>query len=174
MPPQTWDELWKGKEALLYWSQPDESVVALVPELKRRRVSRALDVGFGLGRHVVLLAKEGFDVHGIEPSQTGVEHCRAWLDSEDVNATVCIGDMFAVPYCDEVFDYLISWYVIYHGTLAQMTAALAELRRVTHAGGILHLVLNSTRNRSISVSRSRKGPPRASSRSISRLRSKPK
>ena len=37
-------------------------------------VSRVQDLGSGIGRHVVLFAREGFEVHGMEPAASGVAY----------------------------------------------------------------------------------------------------
>jgi len=146
MPSRKWDSLWQNNEWLLLYSKPDRDVFHLVPQLRRENVTKILDLGFGLGRHVILLAREGFEVHGIEETKNGVEYCRQWLESEDLQALIRQGDMASIPYPDRFFDFALSWNVIYHGTLKKMKTVLKEIWRVTCDNALLYLTLNSTRN----------------------------
>ncbi|MEM2100199.1 MAG: methyltransferase domain-containing protein [Thermoproteota archaeon] len=45
---------------------PDPIVVDSLSVFKRSNVGRVLDLGCGAGRHCVFLAKEGFDVVGVD------------------------------------------------------------------------------------------------------------
>jgi len=129
------------------WSQPDRDVEDLIPELAQENVSRVLDLGCGLGRHVVLMAKSGFETYGLDSSSFAVEHCLKWLGAERLDANVCCADMCPLDFPDGFFDFIISWNVIYHATRACMIEALAEMGRTLRLGGLLYLTLNSTRNR---------------------------
>jgi SAM-dependent methyltransferase len=146
MEKKNWDNLWRDKESLLLWSKPDKDVAGLIPKLKHENVTKVLDLGFGLGRHLVLLAREGFDAYGIEASESGVNHCRKWLETEGLLATISQGDMSTIPYPDGFFDFVLSWNVIYHATFLTMKKTLKEIVRVTCDRGFLYLTLNSTRN----------------------------
>ncbi len=59
--------------------------------MKSENVKKVLDIGFGLGRHLVFFAKEGFDTYGIEITQSGFDHCKEWLEVEGLDADICIG-----------------------------------------------------------------------------------
>jgi tellurite methyltransferase len=146
MEKKNWDNLWRDKESLLLWSKPDKDVAVLIPKLKYENVTKVLDLGFGLGRHLVLLAREGFDVYGIEASENRVNHCRKWLETEGLLATISQGDMSTIPYHDGFFDFVLSWNVIYHATFLKMKKTLKEIVRVTCDRGFLYLTLNSTHN----------------------------
>ncbi len=147
MKAEAWDQLWRGKERQLLWSQPDPDVVDLMPQLRRESVSRALDLGCGLGRHVILMAGIGFEVYGLDPSSYAVEHCIGWLEAEGLQANVIHGEMYPLNFAEDFFDFVLAWNVIYHATRAQMVDALAEISRVLRSKGLLYLTLNSTRNK---------------------------
>lgn len=62
-----WDRTWRelaasGEQSP--WRRPEPKVLASVPLLRRRGVRRVLDLGTGLGRHVLPLAPEGFEAYG--------------------------------------------------------------------------------------------------------------
>lgn len=146
MASRNWNDLWQDDDSLLYWSKPDNDVKELILRLRCENVTKVLDLGFGLGRHVVLMAKEGFDTHGIEGSKSGLDHCRKWLVAEGLRASIGQGDMAVISYVDGFFDFVLSWNVIYHASFEKMKATLREIHHVTHNNGFLYLTLNSTRN----------------------------
>jgi len=147
MKPRTWETNWRERHSRELWTAPDSEVVELVRMLRSEDVRRVLDLGFGLGRHLIFFAREGFETYGIEPTTSGYAYCRDWLKAEGLRADIRIGDMSGLPYGDEFFDFVLSWNVIYHGTLAQLRRALEEIRRVTRRRGLVYLTLNSTRNK---------------------------
>ena len=146
MASRNWDNLWQNDQSLLLWSKPDNGVKEVIPKLKHENVTKVMDLGFGLGRHVVLLAKEGFDTYGIEGAESGVNYCRMWLKAESLQASISQGDMSVIPYADGFFDFVLSWNVVYHAAFEKMKTTLGEIHRVTRDDGFLYLPLNSTRN----------------------------
>lgn len=128
-----WDELFKKKENR--WEEPHEVVIRFAAELKTRGARRVLDLGCGAGRHVVYLAREGFEVCGTDVSPRGLQFTRAWLDREGLNADLQLSDMTVIPYPDNYFDAMISTYVIHHNTLANIRRCIAEVHRTLAVGG---------------------------------------
>ena len=140
------ESLWQKSDSLSSWSVADNDVRGLIPRLRKEKRSRVLDLGFGLGRHVVLFAGEGFATSGIEPSASGFRHCARWLQSKGLEADIRQADMLQLPFGDEEFDFVLCYNVIYHARLGDMESALAEIRRVLRKTGLLFFTLNSTRN----------------------------
>lgn len=141
------ETLWQQNNVQSPWRLPDDEVEGLISRLRRERMSRVLDLGFGLGRHVVLFAREGFETFGIEPTSSGFQHCTEWLLSKGLEADIRQGNMLQLPFRNSEFDFIVSFNVIYHGTLADMQLALKEMERVLRKTGLLFLTLNSTRNK---------------------------
>jgi len=142
-----WEAAWREKGSHELWSVPDAEVEALLETLRGEGARRVLDPGFGLGRHVILFAREGFETYGIEPTRSGFDYCEEWLEAEGLHADIRIGEMTELPYGEGFFDFVLSWNVIYHGTLPQLRRALGEIRRVTRRDGLVYITLNSTRNK---------------------------
>jgi cyclopropane fatty-acyl-phospholipid synthase-like methyltransferase len=103
-------------------------VVELVRLLKEESGRRVLDLGCGLGRHLLLLAAEGLEAHGIDVSPTAVETCRRRLREAGFTATVTHSDMSAIPQPDSFFDAVIAWNVVYHATTEEMVRAISSVR----------------------------------------------
>ena len=147
MKAEAWDNLWRDKEMQLLWNEPDEDVVSLIPKLKREKVYQVLDLGCGIGRHVILMAKQGFNVYALDSSEYAIEHCRNWVRAVGVQATTEHGYMDKLSYPNSFFDFVLAWNVIYHTTRKRMAVTLEEGQRVLSKDGLFYLTLNSTRNK---------------------------
>jgi tellurite methyltransferase len=71
-----WDKRWGTDAGRADWLDPHPEVTALLPELKARGASTALDLGCGVGRHALLLAESGFAVEAFDGSATGLDVLR--------------------------------------------------------------------------------------------------
>ncbi len=100
-----------------------------------------LDLGCGVGRHTVALARAGFAVTASDVSPSGLATCAAWLARERLSATTVCHEMATLPFPDGLFDGLLSYNVIYHATVAGMRRTLAEIRRVLRADGRLYVTI---------------------------------
>jgi tellurite methyltransferase len=141
-----WDEIWKTEEGRAWWQKPEPFVVSFLPRFKTEGLEQVLDLGFGLGRHSILLAKEGFDVHGIDTSPAGLQFALQWAQREDVTPDLALGDMSQLPYASDFFDLILAWNVIYHGTVEYIQQTVGEIERCLRPGGYLLCSLISTRN----------------------------
>ena len=146
MNAKSWEHLWGQENSCSKWSIPDEGVVALIPRLKSEKVRRVLDLGCGIGRHVILMAKNGFETYCIDSSRAGLEECKRRLAAENLDAGVTLGEMRSLTYGDAHFDFVLSWNVIYHALREDMVNVLKEIHRVLTDGGLLYLTLISTKS----------------------------
>lgn len=96
-----------------------------------------LDMGFGPGHAVALLAAKVRCVHGIDRSEAMLRQA-THLNKKAIGAgRVCLrtGDFAAIPYPDRFFDGIIASNVLYFWQDEQ--AVLSEIRRVLKSGGRL-------------------------------------
>jgi tellurite methyltransferase len=143
---KAWDDIWQTEEGRAWWLEPDPYVVSLLPRFKEEGVARVLDLGFGLGRHAVLLAKEGFDVYGLDSSPAGLEYAVKWAERENVALKLEMGEMSRLPFDEDFFDLIIAWNVIYHGTADYVHKTVNEITRCLRLKGYLLCNVISTRN----------------------------
>lgn len=143
---EAWNQAWKTEEGRAAWMKPDPFVVEMVEPLAAAGVKRILDLGFGVGRHAILLAKAGFTVEGIDASSNGRDFAAQWAANEGVTLTLTVGDMTQLPYADGEFDAILTWNVIYHGTMEVVQQSIAELTRCIKPQGYLVCSLISTRH----------------------------
>ncbi|HYZ40706.1 MAG TPA: class I SAM-dependent methyltransferase [Stellaceae bacterium] len=109
---------------------PHPAVAALVPALKARGTQRVLDLGCGVGRHALLFAEHGFAVEAIDGAAGGIDFARREAAARGLRLSLRQADADALPFADESFDYVLSWNVIFHGTMGDVGRRLAEIWRV--------------------------------------------
>jgi tellurite methyltransferase len=142
----SWDKAWATDEGRADWLEADPAVTALLPELKARGARTALDLGCGVGRHALVLAAAGLAVEAFDGSATGLDVLRASAMARGLTLGYQHGNADALPYPDGAFDFVLSWNVIYHGTLGDAGARLAEIWRVLKPGGLYQGTMLPTRN----------------------------
>jgi SAM-dependent methyltransferase len=139
-----WEPIWSDLNALSnYWRAPEQVVVAWGERLRKAGGRRVLDLGCGIGRHTVALARMGFAVTAADVAPSGLVTCAAWLAREGLSATLTCHDMGMIPVPGSFFDGLIAYNVIYHATVAGMRGILSEIRRVLRPNGYFYATIIS-------------------------------
>jgi ubiquinone/menaquinone biosynthesis C-methylase UbiE len=98
---------------------------------------RALDHGFGNGVIASYLAREGFDVYGIETSASALEVVReraAQLGLRPDRFTLIGAEQTRFDYPENFFDVIVSNQTIYFMPRAQIDATLREFHRILVPG----------------------------------------
>ena len=143
---KAWNETWKSKEGRVLWLESASFVASLMPKFKKEGVRKILDIGFGVGRHTILFAKEGFDVYGIDTSESGLEYANKWARKEKITVRLEPGEMSNLPFESDFFDLIIAWNVLYHGILDSIRKSIEEIRRCLKQDGYLLCSLISVKN----------------------------
>ena len=119
----------------------------LVSAFKKRKVKRVLDLGCGSGRHLVYLAKKGFDTYGIDSSPTGIRLAKKWLKEEHLKAHLKTQDIYQrLPYRNESFDAIVSTQVLHHNYPSNIKKLIKEIERVLEDDGILYFTVPKFRH----------------------------
>ncbi|HEX8380840.1 MAG TPA: class I SAM-dependent methyltransferase [Allosphingosinicella sp.] len=108
---------------------------AMTERLEPRKDRRALDVGCGEGRFCRILAREGIDATGIDPTEVLVEAARR----RDPDGRYLVGRAESLPFGDGSFDLVVSYLSLID--IEDLGGAAAEMARVLVPGGKL-LVAN--------------------------------
>ncbi len=149
----SWQQRWGTEEGRADWIDAHPAVVALLPELRSRGARRALDLGCGVGRHALALADAGFEVEAFDGAESGLDVLRAEAASRGLAIGLKHGNADTLPYPDASFDFVLSWNVIYHGTMGDAGARIAEIWRVLKPGGLYQGTMLPTRNSNYGLGR---------------------
>jgi ubiquinone/menaquinone biosynthesis C-methylase UbiE len=129
-----WDRIlvkdWYGRE------EPDEILVEFAASLSRKvGHRRVLDMGCGAGRHLLYMAKHGFEAHGVDLSETGLEMTKKRLRRQKLEANLVKSDMKKLPYVSSCFDTLVCLNTVYHQKLSGIQETISEVTRVLKKDG---------------------------------------
>jgi len=126
--------------------EPAEIVVDFASILKKVGARRILDVGCGAGRHLVYLARRGFEPYGVDIALTGLRMAKGRLKKHGLMAEMVKADMKAMPYADGCFDAALSIATVYHQRKAQIQETISEIYRVLKRGGLFLADFHSKRS----------------------------
>lgn len=91
---------------------------------------RLLDVGCGTGHQLAQIARQGFQVAGVDGSQEMLVQARCLNPGVDIRHA----DVEAIPFPDHSFDFAVCVEVLRY--LPNPTACLREMARVLRPGGV--------------------------------------
>lgn len=102
------------------------------------RGSKILDLGFGDGRNMPLLADLGFEVHGVEISPEICDLTRDRMGRLGVATVLKTGRNSSIPYEDGAFDFLLACHSCYYVSPGErFSDNMKEVARVLRPGGRL-------------------------------------
>jgi ubiquinone/menaquinone biosynthesis C-methylase UbiE len=103
--------------------------------------ARGLDLGCGHGWYASELARRGYRMHGVDPSQGQIAQAAQHCQAQRTHVELATYDGSHLPYPDAHFDFAYSINVLHHvPTPEAQRALLAEVMRVLKPGGsfLLH------------------------------------
>jgi ubiquinone/menaquinone biosynthesis C-methylase UbiE len=120
------------------WRQTDKDLIKKFLRLVKPK-GKMLDAGCGTGDLLEELIKEEFDAYGIDASAGMLAEAKRHIDSSKLQQM----DICSLKYPDEMFDGIISLYVLQHVT--DLSKAFSELKRVTRKGCLLYISIHISR-----------------------------
>lgn len=103
-PAEFWNEMY-AVDVYVFGAQPNDFLADCAATLEPGRL---LSLGEGEGRNGVWLAKQGFEVHGIDASAIGVEKARALAAERGVIADFQVGDLAELALDADAWDVIVS------------------------------------------------------------------
>ncbi len=128
-----WNDEWAAISPDSKWARPESDVIDWARGLAQG--ARVLDLGSGVGRHALLLARAGYRVTALDAAPEGNAALAATARAEGLEIETVEGRMTDLPFAEGAFDHLLSWNVIYHGDETVVQRSIAEIARVLRPGG---------------------------------------
>jgi len=110
----------------------------------RREIDGALDVGCGIGNHLLYFAEQGLSTSGIDVSEEAIETARERANRHDLDVSLRQGDAENLPWDDNQFDLIISDGMLDHVPFPKAKSVMSEIRRVSRPNAYLFVSLRST------------------------------
>ena len=130
-----WDRQFEKGYFLHEPIQPE--IPGIARYFRTHQAHRVLDLGCGSGRHTVYLAKEGFEVFGLDIAPSGLSATVRKLNADGFIGHTSLGDILQLPYQDDCFDAVISVRVIHHNRIALIHQTVKEIWRVLKPQGLV-------------------------------------
>jgi ubiquinone/menaquinone biosynthesis C-methylase UbiE len=138
---EIWD--WRKNEKDL-WMRPATHMAYLGQRWISHGLSTVLDLGAGLGRNSVYLAKQyRLRVTAIDISEYAVNFVKQSAIEENVMVDAVKGDMFNTPFNSSCFDCVFSYNVTSNLTTKEFEKLLTEINRIVKPGGEIYITLLS-------------------------------
>ena len=136
-----WEIVDKDNE---FWNSPAPEVYYLAENWKNKKFKNILDVGCGLGRNSIYLAKQGFELSGFDLSNHSVKQTIQKAKEQNVKLNkFVVADMLSFPIEDNSFDSILAMNVISHTDLDGFKKILAEIKRTLKPEGEAYFTLGS-------------------------------
>ncbi len=132
-----WELIWSSDRIpgrYASFAAPNDTVVEWADSLSAG--ASVLDLGCGIGRHVIYLGGRGFRVAGVDISPTDVQRTVALCAERGIIFDGRVCDMTVLPWPDATFDAALSTSTIHHGLRANVQRTIDEVWRLLKPGGL--------------------------------------
>jgi tellurite methyltransferase len=136
MTQNSWEIYWNNLSTHDYWEKPAPEVLDFIRSLSALKSPAVLDLGCGLGRHAIAFALAGFTVTATDSSQTAVRHLKKWAEGEHLSVETRADDMLDNALLGRVFDIVLSYNVIYHGSRERFARAIQYVYKLLKPKGL--------------------------------------
>ncbi|MFH1404091.1 MAG: class I SAM-dependent methyltransferase [Candidatus Altiarchaeota archaeon] len=139
-----WENRYRS-EQFIWGEEPSECTRSVIDFLKDRGVKRILDLPCGYGRDSIFLAKNGFEVMGIDRCGEAIKLAKEYARREGLEISFIEGDATQLDMPDDSFDAIVSnrfLHLVYEDELQDKVAK--EMHRVIRKDGYLVLATRST------------------------------
>jgi len=131
-----WDRAWNMCK-VPYTQLPNLSYIPKIPEvLQANDAKKVLDLGCGSGWLSVYLARQGFEVVGIDVAAQAIALAETWALQEDLKIAFSVGDIASLPFAAKTFDAVVANSIFEHFPLAQAQAMAAKIHEILKDDGI--------------------------------------
>jgi cyclopropane fatty-acyl-phospholipid synthase-like methyltransferase len=135
-----WESIFREKGK--FFSLPYENMGKIVKLMKKYKIKRVLDLGCGSGRNTLYLAKNGFDVYGMDNSKSGLRYTKECLIKSNLKAKLKNASCYKrFPYKNNFFDAVISIQVIHHAKIDEIKFCISEIERILKPDGLVFITV---------------------------------
>lgn len=139
---KSWDPIWEKIFQDHEWGKyPGENLIQFIARnfyKKERKKVSLLEVGCGPGANIWFMAREGFNVVGIDGSETAIKKAYDRLQKENLNAKLIVGDIIKLPFEDQVFDGIFDNECLYCNNEQNTSLILSEISRLLKCDGLFY------------------------------------
>jgi SAM-dependent methyltransferase len=135
-------EYWESRfrhEGAMWKFEPSESAIYALNLFKKKKINKVLIPGFGYGRNAGIFIDRGFEVTGIEISESAIALARA----NGINCTIHHGSVTSMPFDNEQFDGIFCYALLHLLNKRERLAFLKACYNQLRYGGLMLFTLAS-------------------------------
>jgi len=137
-----YDAVWSKKNVPSHFKA--EFSEELKELLKERNITNCLDLGFGEGEYLVLLAKTGINAYGLDISEQGLIKALENAKEANVNLNLQKKDVFeTLPFQNNFFQLVSAFQSLSHNTKDKILDVFKEVYRVLDKNGLFALKISN-------------------------------
>ena len=131
-----WEKAWNMCK-VPYTQLPDLSYIPrIAEELNKSGAKRVLDLGCGSGWLAVYLARQGFEVVGVDVSAQAINLANTWARQEDLKISFEVGDASQLQYQAGSFDAVVANSIFEHFPIKQAQVLTDKVNSKLKVGGV--------------------------------------
>ncbi|MBP9091382.1 class I SAM-dependent methyltransferase [bacterium] len=131
-----WEKAWNMCK-VPYTQLPDLSYIPrIAEELNKAGAKKVLDLGCGSGWLSVYLARQGFDVVGVDVSAQAINLANTWASQEDLKISFDVGDASQLQYQAGSFDAVVANSIFEHFPMKQAQLLTDKVNSMLKEGGV--------------------------------------
>lgn len=155
---EEWNFSYLNKDNFVFY--PHEEIIRFTARYIAKRVgldkvnylvdkqSKILDLGCGIGRHLIFFNDLGMDIYGVDLSEEAINVGEKWLDKENIEYKnkLFVGSANSLPWNEGTFDFIVSHAVLDSMTFDIAKSVVSECHRVITKDGLFYCDLIGENN----------------------------
>jgi SAM-dependent methyltransferase len=138
-----WESIFQDVPPEWFMAPPSDAMNRCAAFFRDKRIHRLLDVGSGIGRWAMFLAREGMPLTvGLDYAPQGMQVASTWAKREEAELNFAAGDALTLPFREASFDAILGALLLDNLSRADMRIALAEIEWVATRDAWAFFVFN--------------------------------
>jgi SAM-dependent methyltransferase len=131
-----WERAWAPVKNP-YTQMPDLPYLPGIPAyLQEHKAHRVLDLGCGSGWLSIFLARQGFEVTGLDIAAQALKLGSMWAAEEQLAIKFDVGDIAEIPYAEQSFDAVVANSIFEHLTFDLAQSTMNRVKQLLVPNGV--------------------------------------
>ena len=129
-----------------YWEKPAEEFIPILKRWKEKKFTKVLDLGCGIGRHAITLAKNGFDVIAQDLSVDALNKIKDKIKEDNLPIQFVNRDMTELVFPAVSFDCILAYHTIQHSNFVGLQKVVTLIHAILKKDGEAFLTFASKKS----------------------------